>query len=242
MSLFALDPHTGEARYRHIATVLEQELATTGRHGQALPPEHELAERFGVNRHTLRRAVDELVQAGLVERRHGRGVFALRDPIAYPIASTTRFTSTVACLGHAADSRLVRKQVIPAHGGVARRLMLSPGDPVVWIETVRLADAIPLVLISHFLPATRFPGLLAAYDGGSLHALLQERHGIVLARQESLVTAALPLGDDAHLLAMPRNRPVLRVKTVNRIVDDGTPGEYALSRFRADRVQLQFAF
>ena len=62
------------------------------------------------------------------------------------------------------------------------------------------------------------------------------------AASESLVTAALPLGDDAELLAMPRNRPVLRVKTVNRITVDGSPGEYALSRFRADRVQLQFAF
>jgi GntR family phosphonate transport system transcriptional regulator len=242
MSLFALDQQPGEARYRRIAMELEKELAATGKAGMALPPEPELAARFGVNRHTLRRAVDELVNAGLVERRHGRGVFVLRDPIAYPIGSTTRFTSTVACLGHATDSRMVRKQLIPAQGGVARRLALQTGDPVVWFETVRLADSVPLVLISHFLPAARFPGLIDAYDGGSLHELLLTRWDTALTRHESLVTAALPLGDDAELLAMPRNRPVLRVKTVNRITDDCTPGEYALSRFRADRVQLQFAF
>lgn len=242
MSLFALDQQPGEARYRRIAMELEREITATGKAGIALPPEPELAARFGVNRHTLRRAVDELVNAGLVERRHGRGVFILRDPIAYPIGAMTRFTSTVACLGHAADSRLVRKQLIPAQGGVARRLALEHGDPVVWFETVRLADAVPMVLISHFLSANRFPGLLDCYDGGSLHALLLERFDTQLARHESLVTAALPLGDDAELLAMPRNRPVLRVKTINRISADGTPGEYALSRFRADRVQLQFAF
>jgi len=242
MSLFALDQQPGEARYRRIAMELEKEIAANSKAGMALPPEPELAARFGVNRHTLRRAVDELVNAGLVERRHGRGVFVLRDPIAYPIGTTTRFTSTVACLGHATDSRLVRKKMITAQGGVAKRLALQTGDPVVWLETVRLADSLPLVLISHFLPATRYPGLLDAYDGGSLHALLLARWGVQLARQESLVTAALPLGDDAELLAMPRNRPVLRVKTINRIVDDGSPGEYALSRFRADRVQLQFAF
>jgi GntR family transcriptional regulator, phosphonate transport system regulatory protein len=242
MSLFALDQQPGEARYRRIAMELEKEIAANSKTGMALPSEPELAARFGVNRHTLRRAVDELVNAGLVERRHGRGVFVLRDPIAYPIGSTTRFTSTVACLGHAADSRMVRKQVISAQGGVAQRLALPIGDPVVWFETVRLADSVPLVLISHFLPAARFPGLLDAYDGGSLHALLLKQYDIELTRHESLVTAALPLGDDAELLAMPRNRPVLRVKTVNRITSDGTPGEYALSRFRADRVQLQFAF
>jgi GntR family phosphonate transport system transcriptional regulator len=242
MSLFALDHRSGDARYRRIAMELEREITATGKTGMALPPEQELAERFGVNRHTLRRAVDELVNAGLVERRHGRGVFVLRDPIAYPIGSTTRFTSTVSCLGHAADSRLVRKQMIAAQGGVARRLDLAVGDPVVWFETVRLADAVPLVLISHFLPAARFPGVLDRYDGGSLHGLLLADYGVALTRSESLVTAALPLGDDAELLAMPRNRPVLRVKTVNRITADGAPGEYALSRFRADRVQLQFAF
>lgn len=54
-----------------------------------------------------------------------------------------------------------------------------------------------------------------------------------------LVTAVLPQGDDAKTLGMPQNRPVLRVKSVNVDDRDGTPVEYAITRFRADRIQLR---
>ena len=61
----------------------------------------------------------------------------------------------------------------------------------------------------------------------------------MLRRTESLVTAVLPQGDDESLLGMPQNRPVLRVKSVNVDERDGTPVEYAITRFRADRIQLR---
>ena len=59
-----------------------------------------------------------------------------------------------------------------------------------------------------------------------------------MRRSESLVTAVLPQGDDARILGMPQNRPVLRVKSVNIDQRDSRPVEYAVTRFRADRIQL----
>ena len=81
--------------------------------------------------------------------------------------------------------------------------------------------------------------MLTHYAGGSLHEFIQHHYGIALRRQESLVTAEIPQGDDAALLGMPVNRPLLRVKSVNVSTEDGTPLEYALTRFRADRIQLR---
>jgi GntR family transcriptional regulator, phosphonate transport system regulatory protein len=77
MSLYAVSRDNGESLYIQIARQLEQEVATGYGPGDCLPAEGLLAVRFGVNRHTLRRAIDELVEAGLLERRHGRGVFVL---------------------------------------------------------------------------------------------------------------------------------------------------------------------
>jgi GntR family transcriptional regulator, phosphonate transport system regulatory protein len=54
-----------------------------------------------------------------------------------------------------------------------------------------------------------------------------------------LVTSVLPQGDDARLLSMPQNRPVLRVKSLNLCSKTGEPVEYAITRFRADRIQLR---
>jgi GntR family phosphonate transport system transcriptional regulator len=239
MSLYNVTRLGGEALYAQIARQLEQEVSTLYSPGDCLPPEADLAARFGVNRHTLRRAIDELVDSGHLERRHGRGVFVLDSQIDYQIGAGTRFTENLAALGVHAENRILRNQTLPAIDRVAERLGLQVGEAVFWIETLRTANERPLCVISHFLPAGRLVGLNEQYAGGSLHQFLASRYGCKLRRAESLVTAVLPQGDDARLLGMPQNRPVLRVKSVNVDDRDGTPIEYAITRFRADRIQLR---
>jgi len=239
MSLVALQRNGGEAIYSQIAKLLKEEIASFLKPGDYLPSEKDLAERFGVNRHTIRRAVDKLIVEGLLERRHGKGTLVLDGPTDYVLGSSTRFTETFESLGKTASNRILRKLTVPARGGVARRLRLAENDFVAWIESLRMADDQPICVISHFLPQRVFPNLLAEYHGGSLHEHLAVHYECKLVRIESLVSAALPQGDDALLLGMPQNQPVLRVKSVNVDERDGTPLEYALTRFRADRIQLR---
>lgn len=239
MSLYALARNAGEALYFQIAKQLEAEVSRQYAAGDCLPAEGELALRYGVNRHTLRRAIDELVESGLVERRHGRGVFVLDSHLDYQIGTGTRFTENLAALGLHAENRILRMQTLTASNRVAERLGLPVGDSVCWIETLRTTDARPLCVISHFIAAARFPDVALRYEGGSLHEFLGATYGCRLRRTESLVTSVLPQGDDARLLGMPQNRPVLRVKSVNVDDRDGTPVEYAITRFRADRIQLR---
>jgi GntR family transcriptional regulator, phosphonate transport system regulatory protein len=239
MSLYAVSREHGESLYVQIARQLEQDIANLHAPGDYLPSEGELASRFGVNRHTLRRAIDELVDAGLVERRHGRGVLVLDSQIDYQIGKTTRFTENLNALGLLAANQILRKQTLPASARVAERLAIPGGEPVHWLETLRSVDGKPMCLISHFLPAHRFPDLPTRYQGDSLHAFLGAEYGCQLRRIDSAVTAVLPQGDDARILGMPQNQPVLRVKSVNVDERDEQPVEYVITRFRADRVQLR---
>lgn len=229
----------GVAVYRQIQRQLEDEIRSLRRPCDALPAEAILAERFGVNRHTLRRAIDGLVADGWIERRHGLGSFVLDKPVDYDIGARTRFTETLETLGHKTESIVLRKLRMPAQGGVASRLQLDAGEPAIWIETLRCVDDKPFCVISHFLPEALLPGLLDDYAGGSLHEFIEANYGWPLQRIESLVSAALPQGDDARMLAMPATQPVLRVKSVNVRQRDGTPVEYCLTRSRADRMQLR---
>lgn len=238
MSLYAIDRDTGITLYAQIAEVLEREYVRQGAAGDRLPAEGELAARFGVNRHTLRRAVDELISAGLLERQHGVGIFITDQLLDYRVGTGTRFTQTLADIGISTDTKVIRKMIAPASAGVARHLALSPDEPVLWIETLRIADGIPFCVISHFLPVAPYAAMLEEYQGGSLHELLAKHCG-ALRRTESLVTAVLPQGDDAKLLAITQSRPVLRVKSLNVLDSDDAPVEYAITRFRADRIQLR---
>lgn len=239
MSLYAVSRDSGEALYAQIARQIEHDIGNLYAPGEGLPSEADLALRFGVNRHTLRRAIDELIDAGMLERRHGRGVFVCDAPLDYQVAAGTRFTETLNAHGLTSDSRILRNQTIPANERVAQRLALEVADPVLWLETLRSVDTRPFCVISHFIPAARFPEVGTRYQGGSLHRFLADEYGCVLRRTESLVTAVLPQGDDARLLAMPQNRPVLRVKSLNVDERDASPVEYAITRFRADRIQLR---
>jgi GntR family phosphonate transport system transcriptional regulator len=239
MSLYAVERDSPEALYAQIARRLELEITHLYKAGAALPPETELAGRFGVNRHTLRRAVDELVAAGMLERRHGRGVFVVDGLLDYKLAAGTRFTETLNALGKSTDSKVVRKLIVPASARIAERLAIAFGEPTIWIETLRLAEDYPLCVISHFLPARKYRQVFDDYAVGSLHRFLETRYGCVLRRTESLVTALLPQGDDAKLLGIAQNRPVLRVKSLNVDSRYDSPVEYALTRFRADRIQLR---
>lgn len=224
--------------YRQIRDVLVNEIQELYKAGESLPAENELALRFGVNRHTLRRAIDELVTDGLVERHHGKGVFVLEPTINYSIGSSTRFTETLQSQGRSTTSRVLRKQVIPARGTIASRLQIVDGDEVIFIETLRTVESNPFCIISHFIPLKSFPDVLKSYDDGSLHEFLKVHYGIELKREESLVSAILPEAADASLLNMPRQAPVLRVKSLNLDIASSKPVEYAVTRFRGDATQL----
>lgn len=239
MSVYLLSRRDGGAPiYRQIRDVLANELQELYKSGDLLPPENDLAQRFGVNRHTLRRAIDELVADGLVERHHGKGVFVLEPAINYSIGSSTRFTETLQSKGKTTASRVLRKQVVPARGGVASRLKINDGDKVIFIETLREVEKKPFCIISHFLPGQTFSAVLDRYDNGSLHEFISLHYSIELKRTESLISAVLPEAEDASLLNMPRQSPILRVKSINLDSKSNKPVEYAVTRFRGDATQL----
>lgn len=241
MSLYAIERKNGTALYIQITHFLKKEFIDDSMPGDRLPPENELADRFGVNRHTLRRAVSELIVAGILERQHGVGIFVTNQHLDYRIDSSTRFTQTLTDLGVSCESKVIRKMTLIPPSGVIKALKLqeklSEKTPVLWIETLRSVDGTPFCLISHFIPLRPYGEALHDYSGGSLHALLVERYGR-LRRTESLITAVMPQGDDARILGSSQARPLLRVKSVNVLESNDAPIEYAITRFRADRVQL----
>jgi GntR family phosphonate transport system transcriptional regulator len=128
--------------------------------------------------------------------------------------------------------------VIPAKGGVASRLQIPEGEEVIFLETLREVENKPFCVISHFLPLQEVPQVLASYDSGSLHTFLEKQCAIKVQRNESLISAVIPEPDDALLLNMPRNLPVLRVRSVNLALHNQKPVEYVVTRFRGDATQL----
>lgn len=234
---------TAEPIYLQIHRALRQEVLEQHQPGEQLPPEGKLAERFNVNRHTLRRAVDELVNEGLLERRRGIGLFVLEPTFEYPLHAQTRLTTNLAEAGLQGKRNFVRKYVAPASERIASRLALDPGTPVICLHYLITANGRSFSLARHFFEQSIFQKIFDEFSGeGSLHAFIQDAYGIKLKRVLSTISASLPSFEDASTLRVPRTLPILTVRSLNLSLETDTPVEYVESVFRSDRIELSVRF
>jgi GntR family phosphonate transport system transcriptional regulator len=226
------------AVFMQISKILGDEIQKHYKPGDLLPSETELAKRFKVNRHTVRRAISELVTLGWVGTLQGKGTIVQQKPINYSIHSTTRFTETLESCGRQAESLVLKKIGMPAQPEVAEMLEIEVGRPVILLETLRKMDGVPFSLISHYLPLDQVFAVMLAYKGGSLHEFLLERYGIRLRRRISLISAVAPTRLDMELLEITGNHPILRVKSVNIDQVTAMPLELAITRIKGISTQL----
>ena len=104
--------------------------------GDKMPTEMELVRRFGVNRHTVRRAMAALVDSNVVRVEQGRGAFVQEQILDYPLGSKTRFSQIVSGRHRLPDKRLVSSEVLKATATVAQFLDVKPGTRVIELFSV----------------------------------------------------------------------------------------------------------
>ncbi|HYG88138.1 MAG TPA: phosphonate metabolism transcriptional regulator PhnF [Azospirillum sp.] len=232
---------TGMALWRQIAERLERDIVAGNRQpGERLPTELQMAEEYGVNRHTVRRAVAALAEQGLVRIEQGRGTFVQESVIDYRVKTRTRFSENL--LGHKREPSgtflSIREE--PAEEPVARALEIRKGSAVFVAERLGEADGRPISIASHYFPKARFPELPAVLrDLGSITRTM-ERFGVGdYTRKVTRVTARSARAADARLLQQAPNKPILMTEGIN-IDSAGRPVEYTVARWAADRVQMVF--
>jgi GntR family transcriptional regulator, phosphonate transport system regulatory protein len=230
---------TGVTLWRRIADDLERAIAAGDfAAGEKLPGETEIAARFAVNRHTVRRAIGELAGRGLVRAARGSGTFVEGGRLAYPISRRTRFSEIVGTAGLEAGGRLVASRVEPADRAVARGLRLPKGTPVVRLDAVRSANGVPLCLGTTWLPAARAPDAAKVYETTRSITRMLAAVGIRDYRRHSTrVTAGIADAIEAARLDLAPGRPLLVVESID-VTPDGTPIATSIARFAADRVEL----
>lgn len=231
----------GLALWRQIERQIAEEIARgTYRPGDRLPTEAELAQRFGVNRHTLRRAVASLQEAGLVRIEQGRGTFIQEDVIDYQVGRRTRFSENIMSLDRRPGGKLLRSGEIRADADAARALGVRRDSPLIMIENLNEVDGRPVSVALHCFPRARFDGIVEAYrDTGSITKALFQLGVKDYFRQLTRVMPRMPGAEDARLLQQARSQPILVTESVN-VDPEGRPIEYAIARYAGQRVQLVF--
>ena len=222
------------ARWRRIQLTLEAELGAQGyRVGDRLPSEAALARRFGVNRHTVRRALARMVEKGLLSSERGRGTFVRVPRIHYPVRESQRFGETMRSLGWTPHRQVLGSRTVRADRQTARALEIGAGERVLTVESLDSADGKPISRNLHHFPLPRFRGIDEALRRtGSITAALQTFGVATYRRRQVRVAADKASQADIDRLGLTRADPVLQV--VNTLVDDaGTPVHMVIGHWPA---------
>lgn len=225
-----------------IAAALSGEIASGHyRPGDRLPTEADLAARFGVNRHTVRRALADLAARGLVHARRGAGVFVAAKPTDYPIGRRVRFHQALSAAGQQPTKEVLRLETRRADAREAEALDLTAEALVHVYEGLSLGDGVPLSIFRSVFPAARFPGLLQALDDlRSVTAALATQGLTDYTRASTRITAKRATATQALHLRIPEGAPILRSVGLN-VDPDGSPIEFGHTWFAGDRVTLTVA-
>jgi GntR family phosphonate transport system transcriptional regulator len=228
--------------WKSIAATLESDIAAGHyRAGDKLPTEAKLSARFGVNRHTVRRALTDMGERGITRSRRGAGVFVEAPPTDYPIGKRVRFHRNIAASGRLPGRQVLRLETRSSDATEAKALEIDEGEPVLIYEGLSLAGDVP---IGHFIsvfPLSRVQGMAEALTQTTSVTEALQRSGIPdYTRRDTRLSAELASVTQALHLRLREGDPLLKSVSIN-IGPDGQPVEFGSTWFSGERVTLTVA-
>jgi DNA-binding GntR family transcriptional regulator len=232
-----LDRSSPVPLYYQVATRL-QELIEKGEIGVGARIENEvdLAERLGVSRPTTRRAIQYLVERGMLVRKRGVGTQVVHPKVRRPVELSSLYDDLVAG-DRAPRTEVLDLRVIPVPDAIAASLSLAPGAEVTWIERLRYAGGEPLALMHNAIPVDVLSVTEADLAANGLYELLR-RAGHVPRIATQVIGARSATAAEARTLAEKRGASLL---TMTRTAWDasGKALEYGSHLYRASRYSFE---
>jgi len=215
--------------YRHILGLISSgELAAEDQ----LPSEREIADSAKISRVTVRKAIGELAEAGVIEQRHGAGSFVRpqAERFEQSLSSLVSFTENLQARGISSSSRVILKGLFRPTPTEATVLGLSPHQQVARIHRARSGDGVPMALEYSSLPEDILPRPdkvdLSLYD------LLRTR-GVAPMRAIQRVKAVNATKSVADLLDLAEGAAILQIERTGYLAS-GRPIEFTSGYYRSE--------
>ncbi|MBX8689741.1 UTRA domain-containing protein [Mycobacterium sp. 20091114027_K0903767] len=227
-----LDRSSPVPLYFQVAQVFEKAILDGQlKPGDRFENELALASRLNLSRPTTRRAIQELVDKGLLVRKRGVGTQVVQTPVHRPVELTSLYDD-LARAGQEPATKVLEYSIGPASDEVAGWLNLPPGSEVATMRRLRMSNGQPLAVMTNYLPAALAPDEEQLEQSGLYRSLRSRGVHIRLARQR--IGARAASRDEARLLEEKPKAPLL-VMERTAFDDSGRIVEYGSHVYRASR-------
>jgi len=226
--------------YHQIKEIIRAEIERGNlKPNEQIPTEQELVEKYKASRITIRRAINDLVEEGLLIKKQGKGTFVAMPKIQRELISVNSFSHRMIEAGLIPGSRVLSMKLTNPTPTIQKYLELNPTDQVIEIERLRLADSEPLMIEKTYLPYKDFSLVMEADIGiGSLYKFLEEKYGVIPAKSKRSLEIVLSNKYEADLLNIRVGQPLFLLCAIVTSHDD-KPIEYVKTLIRGDRFKFE---
>ncbi|HTZ05017.1 MAG TPA: GntR family transcriptional regulator [Gaiellaceae bacterium] len=204
--------------------------------GTAIPSERQLSADLGVSRLTVRAALGDLAREGYLVRRRGSGTYVQQPKISQELTMTS-FSEDMRRRGMVPGSRTLSMKTQHAGARLGRFLNASPGDEIVVVKRLRLADGETMAIETLHIPSALVPGFTAKGLTGSFYDLLRDDYGITIASGTQSIEPTVTNEEESSALGVPLHSPAFLFERTSR-AGDGRTVEFVQSIYRGDRYRI----
>jgi len=212
------------------------ELLSTLPQGSQLPGERFLAEKFGVSRMTLRRAMEALTQEGHLMKQARSGTYLQRPMIASQLKLRS-FSEEMLSRGVTPSSQILAFREVKANREIALRLRLEPESKLFRIKRIRLGDGTPIGLETLYISQTVIPRLDRRTLYGSLYDYFASEYNIYVQHASNYVSAYMPTAAERQSLQIDDRTPCLQMRMIDANQYE-VPFMIAECIYRSDRYEI----
>jgi len=202
--------------------------------------EREFSDDLGVSRMTVRKALTELVNEGLLERRHGSGTYVAKPKVTYEAQEMVNYIAAMKSRNISTNSQLLEMDEIVASRRLSEILHIEIGEPIFRICLLRLANRVPIILERVFFPCARFPDLHEwDLERSSFIDLITDIYKMELGPVSQTIEAVTATDDVARQLRVDEGFPLLMLVKIFYSAEREEPIVFAQDYLRSDYARIQ---
>lgn len=206
-----VNPNSAVPMYKQVFTIISDWIASGElKPGDRIPSEAELIEEFGVSRITVRSAIAELVEDGVLTRSQGKGTFVAAPKSVYKANDLVGFSRSCILAGKTPSTKLISIEYVLPMAKQSEFFRIPDTENIICTKRLRSVDGVPTMFEVNYYPA-KFSFLFEENLEGSLFEIFQ-KHNLEIVNKVRTLETCFPTKEECELLNLSKNTPLLLFK------------------------------